>query len=611
MAQEVISASADTTIDLGASVIAADEDVVLDNQLGLVMLENLGALPDASDVIALGHDVNGDRFISFDTTTALSGGVVARPGDVVRYDGAAYSIEFDASAAGVPTGVLTDATSLAPGGLLLSFDTTVDLGGGLVAADEDLVRWNGSSFSLAFDGSTEGLDLSLDIDAAQELGGGSFLLSFDTTGQIAGLVFDDEDVVRFDGADWSIEFDASEASSTWAAADLDAVMVPEPSVGLMLLIGATGLFWFCTAWKEILMRLVIILLWSLLLATPALAVDGVLEINQTCAVETGCFAGDAAGFPVTITSPGSYRLTGNLDADATGIEILADFVALDLNGFRLDGDATSSSTSHGVHIPTRRAVEIRNGSISRFAGRAVNADGGGQHRVLGVRVLDSGSDGIYLNGDEMVVRGCIVKSSVGRGIHTGARSIVEGNVSESNGSTGIRVSSFSLVKDNVVSGGATSGIFALGNGTIVGNTVTNNGGHGMNIAGDSLIRDNTVTSNTLWGIHGAKGVLVVGNLVNENNVADSSTEGGINVRGPSVVRDNIVRLNNQVGIFAETDPINGTRGSVIEGNLASDTLHCFDFEGTQNFYAGNRAYNCEINYRNVAGQIDGGGNLGN
>jgi hypothetical protein len=186
-AQEVISPSPDITIDLGASVIAADEDVALDNQLGLVMLENLGTLPDASDVIALGSDVNGDRFISFDTTTALAGGVVARPGDVVRYDGAAYSIEFDALAAGLPNGVVTDATSLSANGLFLSFDTTVDLGEGLVAADEDVVDWNGTSFALAFDGSEVGLDTALDVDAAQGLGGGSFLLSFDTTGQIAGL----------------------------------------------------------------------------------------------------------------------------------------------------------------------------------------------------------------------------------------------------------------------------------------------------------------------------------------------------------------------------------------------------------------------------------------
>ena len=240
-AQEVVSASPDVTIDLGASIVTADEDVAVDNQLGIVVLENLGALPDASEVIALGLDVNGDRFIAFETTTALSGGVVARPGDVIRYDGAAYSIEFDAFAAGLPSGAMTDATSLSASGLLLSFDTTVDLGGGLVVTDEDLVEWNGSSFALVFDGSAAGIDSALDVDAAQDLGGGKFMISFDTTGQIAGLVFDDEDVMRFDGATWSLEFDASAANSAWAAADLDAVMVPEPSFGILLFFGVLGL----------------------------------------------------------------------------------------------------------------------------------------------------------------------------------------------------------------------------------------------------------------------------------------------------------------------------------------------------------------------------------
>jgi hypothetical protein len=241
-AQEIVSASPDVTINLGANVIPADEDVAVDNQLGLVVLENLGSLPDASDVVALGLDVNGDRFISFETTTALSGGVVARPGDVVRYDGAVYSIEFDASAAGLPDGVRTDATSRSAGGMLLSFDTTVNLGGGLVAADEDLVAWDGSSFGLLLDGSAVGIATPLDIDAAQDVGGGQFLLSFDTSGQVGGFAFDDEDILRFDSLNfsWSLEIDHSATSSGWAAADLDAFMVPEAESGLML---AVGMLW--------------------------------------------------------------------------------------------------------------------------------------------------------------------------------------------------------------------------------------------------------------------------------------------------------------------------------------------------------------------------------
>jgi hypothetical protein len=242
VAQQIVSASPDITIDLGTTVTAADEDVAVDNQLGVVVLENLGGLPAEIDVIALGLDLGGDRLFSVDTTTALEPGVVARPGDVVRYDGISYSIEFDAGAEGLPSGVQTDATSLSASGLLLSFDTTVDLGGGLIAADEDLVDWNGSSFSLVFDGSAAGLAAALDIDAAQDLGGGAFAMSFDTAGQIAGLSFDDEDVLRFDGTNWTLEFDASSASANWAAADLDAVMVPEPESNLLLVIGVLGLF---------------------------------------------------------------------------------------------------------------------------------------------------------------------------------------------------------------------------------------------------------------------------------------------------------------------------------------------------------------------------------
>jgi len=49
------------------------------------------------------------------------------------------------------------------------------------------------------------------------------------------------------------------------------------------------------------MRSISIPLLVLFLAMPARASDGVLEINQTCAIQTGCFAGDTAGFPVTIS----------------------------------------------------------------------------------------------------------------------------------------------------------------------------------------------------------------------------------------------------------------------------------------------------------------------
>jgi len=51
------------------------------------------------------------------------------------------------------------------------------------------------------------------------------------------------------------------------------------------------------------------------------AVDGVILIDQNHALSGNITPGDAPGFPVTISQPGSYRLSGDLlipDANTTG-----------------------------------------------------------------------------------------------------------------------------------------------------------------------------------------------------------------------------------------------------------------------------------------------------
>jgi hypothetical protein len=52
----------------------------------------------------------------------------------------------------------------------------------------------------------------------------------------------------------------------------------------------------------------------LVISRPVSASNGVAEISHACAVHTGCFAGDTAGYPVTITRAAgpSYTLTSDL-----------------------------------------------------------------------------------------------------------------------------------------------------------------------------------------------------------------------------------------------------------------------------------------------------------
>src|SRR5271154_6656573 len=98
---------------------------------------------------------------------------------------------------------------------------------------------------------------------------------------------------------------------------------------------------------------------SLLVAIPGslYAVDGVVLINQSSALQGGVTPGDAPGFPVTISQPGSYRLSSNLvvpDSNTNAIEITAEFVTLDLNGFSIVGGSAFSSSRKVSSMASRR-----------------------------------------------------------------------------------------------------------------------------------------------------------------------------------------------------------------------------------------------------------------
>jgi len=242
-AQELFAGSPDTTVQLGGG-LSEDQDVAVDNQLGIVLLEDLGPLPTAAEVTAYALDANGDRLFGLETTSSLPGGIVVTPRDVVRWDGAAYSIELDGTTEGIPRGAAIDAIATSPGdAILVSFDTTVAVDG-QTFADEDLARFDGALFVSAFDGSAAGMAARFDVDAAQDLGGGAFLVSLDTSGSLGGVDFDDEDVLRYDGAAWSLEIDASTLDADWRRADLDAMQVPEPGLVGTLLAGALAFFTF-------------------------------------------------------------------------------------------------------------------------------------------------------------------------------------------------------------------------------------------------------------------------------------------------------------------------------------------------------------------------------
>jgi hypothetical protein len=118
--------------------------------------------------------------------------------------------------------------------LYFSVGTTAAIGGLSIARD-DIVAWDGSSFSLFFDGSDVGLTDAfgtLTIDAFSVISPTEILLSFAEAGGIVGFgSFDDSDIVKFSATSlgqttsgsWSFYFDGSDVGLTQAGEDIDAL----------------------------------------------------------------------------------------------------------------------------------------------------------------------------------------------------------------------------------------------------------------------------------------------------------------------------------------------------------------------------------------------------
>ena len=496
LAQTDLSLSPDITINLDGTVVA-DEAVGLAPNPGATSLINLGPLPESADVVAYHRQSPTESLFALDTTVLLGGNVYA-PGDVIAWNGSTHSLAFDAASSGVPPGFVADAVGRdVLGNILLSLDHTADLGGGVIAADEDVIRFVGTTPSIAFDGSAAGLAGALDVDGLHDLGVGRFALSFDTGGMIGGVAFADEDLLYVDATTgtWYLLVDGSELDADLVAADVDGFAVPEPGMGASLMC-AGALMGLLGRRRRRRARRLAASIWgararlnasvasiaSLVLLLTAFAVqagDGVLEINQTCASETGCFAGDTAGFPVTIDGSAgkSYRLSSDLviATDVNGIEISSSYVTLDLGGFEIAGPGSCTGTSttlscgglgSGVGVVgfnVLYGVTVRNGIIRnmRLDGIGVGGTGSLGIRLEGITARHNARIGIS-GQDGVLAHHCISVENGARGFDLDAGSVIESSIAIGNFGHGVEI-------DDV-------------GGVVSGTTSRSNGGRGFNVA---------------------------------------------------------------------------------------------------------------------------------
>ncbi|MFO0690010.1 MAG: right-handed parallel beta-helix repeat-containing protein [Myxococcota bacterium] len=249
-------------------------------------------------------------------------------------------------------------------------------------------------------------------------------------------------------------------------------------------------------------------------AVPAFASDGVLEINQTCAVDGGCFSGDLAGYPVTIDASAgrSYRLTSDLlvpDENTNGIRVGADDVSIDLAGFEIRGPVVCSgfplscapAEGSGSGIRTATGLEtgtsVANGSVRGMGLFGVNL--GAQATVTNLRVRSNAASGIYTS-EGATISGVAAHRNGEAGIVPGGGSTVSGNSAYQNGNDGIAARSGTTVSGNSVYQNGANGISAFDGATVSGNTAHQNVGHGIQTGSGCAVTGNAVRANGGFGL---------------------------------------------------------------------------------------------------------------
>jgi parallel beta-helix repeat protein len=266
---------------------------------------------------------------------------------------------------------------------------------------------------------------------------------------------------------------------------------------------------------------------------------GVVLINQARAIAGGVSPADTPGFPVTISQPGSYRLSSNLTppVGTDVIVITTNDVTLDLNGFAIVGVAGSG---RGVNAQGRSRIIVTNGIV-----RGMGSDGvvvGDDSRIERVHAIGNSGDGIQAN-DGGTVTGNIARDNGDDGIQVNDGGTVTGNTAFGNGGIGIRAgglsSGGSTVTGNTAFGNGSTGILAGDGSTVSGNTARDNGGAGIISSGG------TVRGNTAFG-NGGTGISAGGTV--SGNTAFGNNGDGIQAGDGSTVSGNAVRANADFGL---------------------------------------------------------------
>jgi len=299
--------------------------------------------------------------------------------------------------------------------------------------------------------------------------------------------------------------------------------------------------------------------------------------------------------PIVISSfnpSGSFYFTQNLihtDASVSAIQILADNVTIDMMGFTLSGPGkTSGSGNSGIDIGGQTNVTIKNGTVRDFGNDGIveASSNGRSHKIVNIKVLNNGSDGIRLFGINHQIKGCIA---------------------EANGLTDSGFAIFAergaLLINNSAAENAGNGV-AGGIGSMLSGNIASNNHVGLVGSTSTAITNNTAYDNVEYGVFGAGNNLIKDNNVARNNNSNVTSGAGIRAGSDSRVVGNVLDSNSQNGIsVAGSD-------SIIDNNHVVDSPICINFINSNNAYRNNTVAGCTTAFggNQIGTTTDLGGN---
>ena len=217
-----------------------------------------------------------------------------------------------------------------------------------------------------------------------------------------------------------------------------------------------------------------------------------VQITQAKANAGNVTPGDAAGFPITISRPGSYILKGNLtvpNENTHGILITTSHVTIDLNGFAILGPTDCSGglqpcarAGSGNGITTAQIphfnITLRNGTIQGMGAAGVNIYGD-SHLLERLHVRSNGGGGIRIWHSADLGSSIVQHNTAQRNAYVGIETfggVITNNTIDVNFHA-IRVfGSSALVSHNVVTRNAGDALTATPGTGYLANVFTANGG---------------------------------------------------------------------------------------------------------------------------------------